>query len=284
MAAAELIWKVWLFWLINGHLAESIRWIAATVEVLDDRDERVMLEGLRGGLDVWLGETSETERQLRDSLPLFERYGRDRDGSLAIAALGLLKANSGEFDHSKALFAQARERLLALGDDWAASIVTNMEGWLAARSGDTRAADEANQLSLELARRSGDPMSTVNALHELAWTALLAGRIDEARRWLTECLPLAHSFDYRLAVAHAFEGFAGIAMAEGHPAVAATLLGAASAGRTAINSTVWMLDGAIIDRITNDARDALGRDAFDEAFDRGLTSSIDDVIELALSS
>jgi hypothetical protein len=108
------------------------------------------------------------------------------------------------------------------------------------------------------------------------------GDHTQARSLLTEGLAVARATGHPGAVVLSLEALAGLALAQGRPALAARLFGAAAAGREAVG-TYQPAVGAQVDRDVAAARARLGEDAFATAWAEGAAQSLEQAADLARS-
>jgi len=86
----------------------------------------------------------------------------------------------------------------------------------------------------------------------------------------------------RKGIAGSFESLASLALHEGDPVVAARLLSAASALRTAIGAPLPPYRREEIERELALVRTAIGEDAFAAAWEEGRAMSLDEAVGYAL--
>lgn len=120
------------------------------------------------------------------------------------------------------------------------------------------------------------------ALANRAHVALAQGEPDQAARDAYEALSIAAATGTFLRVPIALECLARLAAGEGRYAAAARLFGAAQGIRDAKGIGRWPVYAVGYDEAVATTRDALGDDAFDEAWAEGAGTTIDDAIAYAL--
>ena len=110
----------------------------------------------------------------------------------------------GASDEAGQLGLQALNTARRAGDPAATAQALNVLGMLAARSGDTRAAEERLRESLDQARRRPERSAAVAALNNLARLLAEAERTDEALGFATEALALGSELgdQHRVAALH----------------------------------------------------------------------------------
>jgi hypothetical protein len=134
--------------------------------------------------------------------------------------------------------------------------------------------------AIALARQSADRQELASCMRDLCHTLLAAGRDDEVVPLVAETLEIVRDIGEPHAAADWLETTAGLVTAQGDPATAAMLLGAADAQRESIRARRL---GDLQDWYESSAaaiRAALGEEAFDEGVVRGRALSLDDAISL----
>jgi predicted ATPase len=281
---------------------------AAAMALFDDPDPwlRAVSRMIIGQLRLNFGHSADRAMaEMREALDLFRQVG-DRWGTgFTLSALADMAAAAGDFAVAVTWQweALALVRELGLRED-----IPQMETklahqmWLAGdRDGARRMLKQARasaedvglsevMASVEygyatVARYEGDledaaarMARTVTVLDRSSWApqflamarstqgliAAAQGRLAESREFHAEALRIAVGAKDSPVVAINLVGVADLAIKEGDPAKAAMLLGAADAVRGSIDRTVPDLD-----RITDEARTALGDAGFDQAYATG---------------
>jgi tetratricopeptide (TPR) repeat protein len=158
--------------------------------------------------------------------------------------------------------------------------LSNLAGY-ALEGGNTVEARRRLDESLELARLIDDTRGTGQALANLGWVELLEGDLEHAFSCFEEAAAIARRLGVRWLGAEAIWGFAYLAAAGGDGDRAARLAGAALAfGRSAGDPAV----GAPFTVHLDDARAALGEQAWQKARDEGAALDLDAALRLAHDS
>ncbi len=101
---------------------------------------------------------------------------------------------------------------------------------------------------------------------------------EAVRALYEESLAEAKEVGEKLDIVHDLEGLAGLAAAQGEPARAAQLWGAAEALRESIGAAVPPIDRAAYERTVPAARTELGQEAFAKAWAEGRAMSLEPLI------
>jgi hypothetical protein len=200
----------------------------------------------------------------------------DPDGLGAMRLLrGYLATGDGDLEKAERLLAESVELLRQGANDgarWLESFSHNGLGSLKLLRGEPTEAGAEFELSRQLAERSGNIGSHMQALVFMAGLALGGGSRDEARRLLHDSVPLVNQQPYYEGNAYCLEVAAMYGVTGGRAADAARALGLAKALRTLIGAIVWPLLAAFSDGIHAMVREALGDEAFEAAFAEGLAT------------
>jgi hypothetical protein len=100
---------------------------------------------------------------------------------------------------------------------------------------------------------------------------MLHGDLDRARSLIADAHEIFRTLDARPRIADCIEAFAGVAAADGEWRESAQLLGAADELRRVVGAVRQPDQGRWVASFSDDVRNALGADAFDEQFAVGRT-------------
>ncbi len=242
---------------------------------------------------------------------LFGRIGDAVGGLWTVYPLAALAEIHGDYARAAHLQREGLRTAQRLGLTTQAADLLSGLGRIALLSGDAAAARTHHENALRLATERGFRAGAVNAELGLGLGARREGRLDEAEtrmrtvlEWHQEvglaganalilaelgfiaelrgdacqALRLQHE-GFRTArttgdpraLALALEGLAGAHTLAGHPAAGALLLGAATASRAAIGAPLPEAERSDTDRVSAEARRALGESVFAAHFARGRT-------------
>ena len=210
-------------------------------------DEFIMarIVGLQGWTALVGGDIERATELYEESLALHLRLGERRDIERDLEGLGLAALVRGDYPLA----------------------VAHLEEHLALmRSG----------------RRVGLSMLLAYGLRLLAWAVSYAGDVSRARELLREALVMSEELGDRRGVAAELDALAGIAAAEGSAQEAARIFGIAEGLRTAIGSPADQVERLIRGRCLSAVRDALGQEAFEEAYAEGRAMTKDEGVAYAL--
>jgi tetratricopeptide (TPR) repeat protein len=192
---------------------------------------------------------------------------------------GVLMAQFGEIEKAIELTDAAYRLCRGVGDvSLTALWLSNLAGY-ALRGGNTAEARRRLDESLELTLLNDDTRGTGQSLANLGWVELLEGDFERAFSCFEEAAAIARRLGARWLGADAIWGFAQVAAAGGDAGHAARLAGAALAfGGSGFDPAVTTPFTPHLD----DARAAIGEQAWQTARDEGAALDLDGALRLAL--
>lgn len=193
----------------------------------------------------------------------FHRALGDREGlSIGLLGLGDVARDQGDISQMRKYCEESLANLRALGVQWAIGFALNNLALAAYLEGDLSQALALASKSVSLYRAQQAEASLAEVLVTLGHILRAQGDVAAAHEALTEALRLAQTIGPRLFVAAALEGLASLAVQAGQSALAARLLGAASALRARMGTPVRPIDQPAVERTLATARATLGPAAF----------------------
>ncbi len=187
-------------------------------------------------------------------------------------------------DHVRARWAlgEAAEIFEQLGDRSGAAWSINQQGDIACEAGDFAAARGLYQRSLSAFRDAGDLWGYGRSLTDLGYIDCEQGNHSAGRAAFREALGIFAGLGHRRGVARAMEGFACLALAEGHAARALTLAAAAAHLRRTISAPLSRAEQSVLDRTLLDAWKSLSQPKGQEAWAKGYDMSMGDAVAYSL--
>ncbi|MGW0365924.1 ATP-binding protein [Streptomyces sp. NPDC002990] len=229
---------LWFYWAGCGRLTEGRHWLGRTLEPgrgAGDAESESVYGSFRLKALWVLGYVAALQGDAVASMSaLYEcRDGAARTGNAVAAAyavhrLGCLALVSDDMARARELLGSALERYRAAGELNSNVLMCQVELAMAlAFEGDLAGAVSLCEEVRDICEERGELWTKAYALYVLAYAALDAGRTREARRLLTECVAVNHTFNDLVGLVLALELLALVTVAEGDPAEAAVLQGAA---------------------------------------------------------
>jgi predicted ATPase/DNA-binding SARP family transcriptional activator len=213
------------------------------------------------------------------------RMGLTNTVPYVLADMGHIALQLGDSDRAAQHFVEARDAARRLGAEGNAPASIG-EGDLARERGDPPAATRHYRAALRLLAGQGAPESEAAALNGLGLVAARSADLDSAEDHHRAALRAAarSPASGARAAAAALEGLAQAAAGRGDAGRAANLLGTAARWRQWRHQPAGRTELQVIDRATTQARAALGDQAFDEAYARGLEPPPGTVVDLQQSA
>jgi ATP/maltotriose-dependent transcriptional regulator MalT len=154
-----------------------------------------------------------------------------------------------------------------------------VSGQVALQQGDTAMARSLLEESLALFKELGDRQNVAQSLGILAWIFFVQGEYPEAHDLLVESLMLARKMGSKWYIAACLVGLGAVAVKQGKAMWAARLLSSAEALCKEVNGVLPLFVSAIQKSAIDEARDKLGKEAFNAACDEGRDMTLEQVLE-----
>jgi predicted ATPase/DNA-binding SARP family transcriptional activator len=225
-AGARLISANWLFWFIQGYLAEGQQHYEAALRRRSELTAPVLIRVLTGCTAmVWIqGDMARTADLAHESLRL-SREQRDAEGiALSLHHMAVAGQVRGDLKQSHACAAEGLLHARTLGETWVASILLQTLGEGLRMQGRHEAAKAAFTEQLILCRKRQDDFTAIYGRDSLAQIAFQQGDLAGARTHYEEALALARAFDDRRMIAAVLMGLGCVALSGGDLPRAASLL------------------------------------------------------------
>jgi tetratricopeptide (TPR) repeat protein/predicted Ser/Thr protein kinase len=192
LAEVDIVWAY--YQLLSGELAEAEVTLERAIPVARSLKHRpALVIGLRysGLFHFWRSEYASAERvQVEASLLAAEA----RDGfhlPLALYYLGLTLANRGRISEAMGSMQEALNMAKRNNNSLALSRIPNGIGWVSREMGDLGTAIEFNEGCVEFSRGTKAAEAEANALINLVYDYLLAGKPGKSEQALERILPLS---------------------------------------------------------------------------------------------
>jgi predicted ATPase/DNA-binding CsgD family transcriptional regulator len=283
-AASELASAVWNFWFAGGFLREGLHWLERSLAANPEPTrERAAALWTCAFLSVHCGDADAAERMLAEGAELAERFDDDELRAHLAMGCGQVALLGGDLEEAAALLeksvAQHRAvgNLLGLADSLI--LLAAVRFFLREPGGAGEAAD-----ALELCEANGASWTQCYALWAVALHRWMAGEHGAGAAIAQQAIRTQRSARDWTGLGYLLEVLAWCTAGLDRPERVGGLLGAAR--------TVWRLSGGKEDEtptyhafdevIAEQARAAIGDEAFEAACARGRELSVDEVITYAL--
>lgn len=225
---------LWFYWAGCGRLTEGRHWLDRTLEdglgLAGSEYESSRLKALwvLGYVAALQGDSVASMSALYECRDGAARSENPVAGAYAVHRMGCLALVSDDMARAGELLGSALERYREAGELNSNVLMCQVELAMAlAFQGELAGALSLCREVRDICEERGERWTKAYALYVLAYAELDAGGTAEARRLLAECVAINHTFRDRVGLVLAVELLALVTVAEGHPAEAAVLQGAA---------------------------------------------------------
>ncbi|MFI8595251.1 ATP-binding protein [Microbacterium sp. NPDC078428] len=233
--AAEVAWRLYLYWWIGGYLSELSVWMQELLE--HDGDLSPYTRAVARFYVLWKQmfgtQTPAAIDGFCEVSELFAQAGEAMGSSMALAAAGLAQVTAGDDDLDLAAerLWRGAEGFRTAGARWGEVLILVALGrleWGRKRDSDALA---MFRRALDASVAGGDEFTATIATHHLARALLRAGNVAEARRVYVAGMSVSVALSHDEGIAYALEGLCSIAALSGDVERAGVLAGAAAAIR-----------------------------------------------------
>ncbi len=256
--------------------------LAITRAIGDRRDELINLNGL-GNIAYEQGEAEAARSYFESALAISREVGERRGEAGNLCNLGNIARDLGESASARSWYQQSLTITREIGELWIEASNLNGLGAVAGGLGDRAEARSFVEQSLAVTRQIGDRSKEVWNLSDLGQISRLEGDLAGARAFCAQSLTLARRLGKTTDITYALEECAALAMAGNAPSRAACLAGAAQSAREGISAILPPKQRRTHEQTMADAREALGEEAFSDAWDAGRAMTLEQAVEYALS-
>lgn len=218
-----------------------------------------------------------------ESLSLFKELGDKGGIAWACCCLGYMTHEQGEYASARALLADGLELFKELGDRRGVAWSLNSLGNVAHLLEEYEAARGLHEESLSIRRELGDRQGIAWSLNCLGNVAYDHGDYASARSLHEESLGFFRELQDMKGVSACLEGLAAVLAAQARVSTAVGLRGAAATLRTMIGAPLPANVQQKYDRIMEQARAAIGEEAFAVAWAEGCARTWERGVVIALT-
>jgi predicted ATPase/DNA-binding SARP family transcriptional activator len=237
--ALELAAGMWRYWQLRGHLAEARRWLTRALD-LEGPSPLPHVRGLIGlaGICYWQLDLDAAEATYRRA----REAARDLDWWLhldALFGLGMtLACHRGDLDQVKEFESEFWELVDAHDDLRATGLALAAVQVMRLLAGDLEESRRYGELCLEGTRQVGERWYELQVLRTLALTSLRQQRYDQARDELQGCVTIALELGDLPGSAMDFDRLGQVAVVLGEPEHGCVLAGVAARLREQVGETL----------------------------------------------
>lgn len=279
---ADAGWTLWLFWWLDSHLAEARRLMRATLDCADLSPEaKAKASACQGIMAFWQSDFGEGIPLLTSALQTFRNEGEMAGVALCQLPLAFAEAAMGDPESAGVRFKESIEHFVLAGDEWGAATAMNSLCWTS-NAIDLGTAGEVYEEALARAEKLGTALDIGMALRNLGQHRTDEGRTEEAKDILARALRTLWRGYIRGGSSYTVEGIAEVAVIEGALDVATRLFSATDAVRTLTKAPMMPMFVPRNRRYLDMARDRLGSDGFDAAWESGRGLGLEAAAKIAL--
>jgi len=264
---------LWPFWFLRDRQAQARPWVEELLPAAGSFDPkaRAELEWTATVVASELGDDRAALAARRRLKPLLEEI-QDEDPLLhAICQLvmGSTAPMTGDFEGALKEVSATLEELRDQDEPFWTAVAAFTAGAVEIALGHRDSALQHLRVTREVADRNDYPWLTAISHLQLGTLAVAQGQLEEARKQLDEALELSLAIRVIRNVTRCLAGFAQLAFAEGDPARAALLAGAAEGLRRRAGFSTWPTVRRGEAQLVAQIRQELGDDQFGEVFAAG---------------
>jgi hypothetical protein len=260
-----------LFWEVRDRWRDTRTWVRQLARAADSFPPHTRAEVL------WLelvssndvGDNAAAQAAARRLSSLLGKF--DDPHLEAVSRLGIAWTMpiSGDYDGALSGALSALELFRSEDDPWWTLVAGLSVGGLEIATGRHEDARGHLRDTRELADRSGYTLPAAWSRTQLATVAMVDGHPDEARTLLDEALELSVAAHSIRNLSLTLSGFAQLALVTGDAERAALLVGASDGLRRRLGMRSWPILRRGDDDLASEIREALGADRFEQAFTAG---------------
>lgn len=272
-----------IFWQYRGHTSEPRQFAEAILEnVSTDFSMRPSALQLAGAFAYLQADFAAARRLLPQSLEAARAAGDRLTVLRALEASALVATATRDVTASKAALDEALTLARELGEQNTEAAILYQLGLVASQQGDLLGARSLFEQSVNLRRGLGRNDESSMPLTFLAVAALMQGDFDTARRCIVESLDIGRTLrDYRAA--WSLDVLACQTALEGRPERALRLAGAGSGMHVASGNIPPASWDTFVSQLLRPARDALGQEAAQAAWEAGRRMGYEEALEFAVT-
>ncbi len=217
-----------------------------------------------------------------ESLGLRRQNGDERGAASSLTNLGNIAQQQADFGAAHELYEESLSLFRRMGDQRGSAGALEGLAGVAYFGGDFGASRALFEESLDIKRSLGDLGGIANALTNLGSVVIEQGDLAAARTFLVQGLELHRQIKDLWGGAYALEALAGVSVSQGHAAHGTRLWGAADALRDRLGTPLSPQDREREQQQKDQARQALGAEAYLAAFAGGRALTWEQAVAEAL--
>lgn len=256
----------------------------AHFRALDDKVGISYVLGALGNISIVRGDYTSAGMLLEESLALQRKVGYTSGIAETLNLLAMALLYRGELTRAQALLEEGLALCKQIGYKRGTALALVLEGLVALGLGEHATARAAARVLLEegltLARTGGWRQVVVWGVYGLGWVTFFEQDYAAAGLLFEEGLTLCKELGNKTFMAFYLEGLASTVAAQGQPARAAQLWGAAQTLRQTIDAAVPPFVQPLYESFVTNLQVQLGEEAFTTLWNQGQTMTLDQVLSV----
>ena len=278
----EFVSALGLYWTSAGRSTETQTWAERALENAPPEPSVLRADALLV-LSLTASRVGDTVKSVACAQEAIEIY-RDQHGQRlgrALVYLANAYVRGGDYEAASPAYQDAIEYSERVTDDWSRALALSNLGYLSLILGDYQNAERMSLEAVDLKRELGNEVGAMESLCNAGLAALLALRLDEAHRLLSDTLRVSLDLEQHTLIACSLEGLAWMSARSSEFEHAARLQGAAESQMEAAGGSLDGVERKIHDETRIAIRSGLGRSC-NEQLAHGRALSVDAAVALAL--
>ena len=277
---------LWRFWRIHGHVTEGRRLLEALLPLAQDAPAWLQARALLGvsRLSMDEGDVAGSLTHAKGAFAAARRSRSDVEIAATTENLGLMTSFTDAKSRALALLEDGVARFRKLGDPISTADALNNLAGVLLEVGDADRAAVVGEEALALQRGAQNARGVEFTLHSLGYIALRQGDLERAYARLEESLIFSQELGDLAGIGWALEGLAQVAVGRRDDRAAVVLWAAGESVRSETGVYMQPSESAIHDDALAAVRARLGEPAFAEAWAEGAPLTPGDAVAYALSS
>jgi predicted ATPase/DNA-binding XRE family transcriptional regulator len=280
----RLAGSIWRYWQRQGNLGEGRRWLEEGLAKGKDVSKEVRANALWGA--IWLtyhqGDYVRANEESAEYLPLARELNDPLNLRNALTGLGVTAVALGRYDEGVAYLRESLEICRGVGKNWHLGTSLLNLGRTLMHLGDPQEAVLLLEEALTIYRELGNKAFVARTEGYLGYAALLRRDYELAHNYFQHSLREFSDLHETMGIAEGLEGLAAVFAVTDHPDQTVRLAAAARVIRETIAAQALPLDEATFQAYIQQARNAMGPEAWQIAWEQGGTMTTEEAVALAL--
>lgn len=280
----RLAGSIWRYWQRQGNLGEGRRWLEGGLAKGKDVSKEVRANALWAA--IWLayhqGDYVRANEESVEYLPLAREINDALSVRNALTGLGVTAVALGRYDEGVAYLRESLAICRGVGKNWHLGTSLLILGQTVMHLGNPQEAVLLLEEALAVYRELENKAFVARTEGYLGYAALLRNDYELAQNYFRQSLREFSNLHETMGIAEGLEGLAAVFAVTNHPNQTARLAAAAGVIRETIAAQALPLDEATFQVYVQQARNAIGPEAWRIGWEEGSTMITEDAVALAL--